>query len=167
MQALLRHLARRRLLVQPVAVDRGAVPPARRVRAVDHRLGAAVPLGRLRRPGGGRHDRRLDGGVPRADLRAPAGRPVPAVDQHVRQLRPVGLARLGRAGRGGVLREPHPLRARPGRRPPRLAAVPAVGAAGRRAGDVGGHHGLAGLHPPDGLAAAGEGHPMRARPVGA
>ena len=147
LQALLRHLARRRVLVQPCAVDRGPGPPARRVRAVDRRLGAAVHLGRLRRLAGGRHDRRLDGGVPRADVRAAPRRPVPALDQPVRQLRPGVLARLGRAGRGGLLRQPGAVRAGAQRRPPGVAAVPAVGAAGRGPGHVGGHHGLAGVHP--------------------
>ena len=68
----------------------------------------------------------------------------------------------GEQGEAAYFANPVALRARPRRRPPRLAAVPAVGAAGRRAGHVGGHHGLARLHPADGLAAAGEGHPLRA-----
>ncbi|CAA9248693.1 MAG: hypothetical protein AVDCRST_MAG41-1826, partial [uncultured Corynebacteriales bacterium] len=166
LQALLRDLARRGVLVEPVAVGGGAGPPAHRLRAVDRRLGAAVRVGRLRRRHRGRHDRRLDGGVPRADLRAAPRRPLPAVDQPVRELRPVVLARLGRAGRGGVLRQPGAVRARPARRPPGLAAVAAVGAAGGRPGPVGGHHGGAAVQPAHGGAAAGQGHPHRARRVG-
>ena len=48
-EALLRHLARRGVLVQPVALGRGPGPRARRVRAVGRRLGGAVHLRRLRR----------------------------------------------------------------------------------------------------------------------
>ena len=111
---------------------------------LDRRVGGAVHHGGLRRrPAGDRHRRLLAGGLPRAHLRAAPGRPLPAGDGLLRQLRPVRVARLGRAGRGGLLHQPDALRARSRRRPPRLAALPAVRAAGRRAGNVGGHHRVA------------------------
>src|SRR4051812_30737655 len=47
--SFLGHPTPRGLWLHAPAVEGGAAPPARRVRAVDRRLGAAVPLGRLRR----------------------------------------------------------------------------------------------------------------------
>ena len=74
--------------------------------------------------------------------------------------------KLGRARRRRLLQQPHGLRGQPGRRPPGVAAGPAVAAARLRPGHVGGHHRGArvdqGLRPP----ARREGHPPRDRPVG-
>src|SRR3954471_7384862 len=60
-------------------------------------------------------------------------------------------------GPGGAA--PEWVRPRPRRRPPRVAALPAVCRARRRAGDVGGHHRRAAVQPAHGAHPAGEGHP--------
>jgi hypothetical protein len=59
-----------------------------------------------------------------------------------------------------LLHEPGRLRAEPARRPPRLAPLAAVGAAGGRAGAVGGHDRLARLHPTFREPFAGQGFPL-------
>jgi hypothetical protein len=102
-------------------------------------------------------------GLPRRPARPAPRRPLPLAIGPERQLRARGLARLGRRP---VLPLPAALRPGPGRRPPRVAAGAAVRPAGLRAGDVGGHHGLAGLDPRARRRTAGAGPAVRARPLG-
>ena len=94
----------------------------------------------------GGHPGLQPGRLPRGQLRAQAGRPLPAGHVLLRQLRPRVLARLGRARQRGVLQQPARLRGQPARRPPRLAARPGQPAAGVRPGPVGRHHRIAGQH---------------------
>ena len=122
-QALLRRLVRRRR-PGPAATCRWRSGPAGTAAYESWIVDQVVPFiaRRQRRRRRHRHHRLLDGRLPRAQLRVQARRPVPARDVLLRQLRPVGLARLGRARRRGVLQQPGRLRRQPARRPPRLAA---------------------------------------------
>src|ERR1700722_13993296 len=165
-EALLRRQLRRRVLVGPRPAARGTRPSARPVRVVDRGRRGAVDRAGLRRPGRGDHRGLQHGGVPRGQLRAQAGRPVPAGHVLVRQLRPRVLAGLGRAGQRDVLQQPHGLRRPPGRRSPGVAAQPGQPAAGGRPGSVGGHHRGAGQHPAVCRAAGREGDQVRAGRVG-
>ena len=122
-EAVLRGLVRPRVLVQPRHPGRGTRPPPRRVRGVDPRPGRPVRAPRLRRRRRGDRLRGQPRGLPRRELRAQASRRVPAGDLPLGQLRPVGLARLGRARRGRLLQQPDGLRRPPRGRSPRLAAL--------------------------------------------
>ncbi len=137
--ALLRRRDRRRDVVGPLAPARGAGPPPRRVRGVGARRGRPAHPRRARRRPGDPHLRRQPRRVPRDQLRAPPRRRVPARHRPVGQLRPLGLARLGRARRRHLLQQPDGLRPASRRRPPRVAARAAEPAAGLRPGHVGGH----------------------------
>ena len=121
-EALLRRVLRLRLVVEQLAPARGPRPRARALRVVDPRRGRAVDPRRLRRRAGDRHGRRQPRRLPRGQLRAQAGRPVPARARPVGQLRPGHLGRVGRARRGRVLQQPDGLPRAHGRRPPGLAA---------------------------------------------
>ena len=168
-QALLRGLLRRRHLVRRLDPARGAGPPARRVRRVDHRPrwsgGSARTAPGRPTPSstgcsmGAYHA--LNFALTRADL-------FPLAICLSGQLRPRAVARVGGARRGGVLHQPHRLRAPPvtvdhldwlrarrarraHRRPGRLGGPPDRSAA---------------VDAADGGSAGRAGHPARARRVG-
>ena len=63
---------------------------------------------------------------------------------------PAAWGGWGERGEADVLQQPERLRRAPRRRAPRLAALAHQPAARLRPGPVGGHHGLAGEHPPAG-----------------
>src|SRR3954447_5069910 len=165
-QALLRRLVRLHVVVQRHAGVGAARAAARSLRVVDPRPGAAVHPPRHGRRDGGRDRGDQPRRVPRGELRAQARRRVPAGHRALRQLRPCSLERLGRARRGGLLQQPLRLPRAHGRRPPRVAPLPAEHPARLRAGDVGGHDRVARVLQAARRPARREGDPTRARPVG-
>ena len=82
----------------------GPQPPP--LRGLDHLAGGAVHPRPVRRAGRRRAGRAVDGRVPRGAVRAAAPARVRPRGGAVRQLRPVGLARLGPDRRRDLLRQP-------------------------------------------------------------
>ena len=97
-QGLLRRRVGREHLVGRLAPGRGARPAPRRVRAVAPLARRPVDPPRLQRADRDRRRRRLDGRLPRRQLRAPPRRPLPARRLPLRHVRP-DSRRLGRARR--------------------------------------------------------------------
>ena len=105
--------------------------------------------------------------VPRREPGAAPGRPVPVRPRDVRELRPGGVGRLGRAWRRALLQQPVRVRPEPARRSPGVAAAHRVRPALRRHRRLGGApHAVAALDPGAGPAARRQGPPARARRVG-
>ena len=94
---VLRAVLRPDLLGGVVDAGRRPRPQPPSLRGLDHLAGGALHPGPLRRPGRHRARRAVDGRVPRGAVRAAAPARVRPVGVAVRQLRPVGLARLGRS----------------------------------------------------------------------
>ena len=166
-EALLRRQLRRRVLVQPGHPAGGASPPARPLRVVDRRRRRAVDLPGLRRPGRGDHARVQHGRLPRGQFRPQAGRPVPAGDVLLRQLRPAAWHGWGERGHEAYFNNPLDYVGHLERRPPGLAARPGQPAAGLRPGPVGGHHRRAAEHQAVRRAAGRQGHQARSSTCGA
>ena len=146
---------------------RGAGPPARPVRALDPHQVLPWIYARLPRRPRGRHARLQPRGLSRGELRAAAGRPVPAGHLLLRQLRPGSLERLGRARRATYFNNPMTTSANLDGEHLDWLREPGHAAAGRRPG--------AWEDEPTGAlpstravrrAAGRQGYPARARPVG-